>query len=172
MDKLIIGLIFFVLLSFGCIEEVYDYQKNSPPEYEAPPTTKPPVTTSAPRTTHPPATTGPPDTSTISGTSKKIDYGESFTRKFTWSYGGRDWWMKLNFYDEVYDYYEDRTRQRDYDLFASDPYDDEIIKSLADVFTDVGESYGLDKYEIPLLAVSFIQSLPYTSDNLTTAYDK
>ncbi|MBU2559370.1 hypothetical protein KKA03_00570 [archaeon] len=124
------------------------------------------------RATSPPTTTRAPTTSYKTSTTTDADLTNGFKRTYTWSYGGRDWGMVLNFYDETYDSYEDRTRQREYDLFASDPYDDKLIKSLADFFTDMGESYGLDKYEIPLLAVSFIQSLPYTSDRVTTGYDE
>ena len=146
-------------------------ESEPPTTTQAPRTTKPPVTTSAPRTTRPPVTTKPPQISYKDPTITDVDLTNGFKRTYTWSYGGRDWGMVLNFYDEGYDSYKDRTRKRDYDLFASDPYDDKIIKSLADFFTDMGESYGLDKYEIPLLAVSFIQSLPYTSDRVTTGHD-
>jgi hypothetical protein len=134
--------------------------------------TSPPTTTRAPTTTQPPPPPTPPTTSYKKSPPSDIDLSNGFKRTYTWSYGGRDWGMVLNFYNEAYKVYEDRTRQRDYDLFASDPYDDELIKSLADFFMEMGENYNLEDWEIPLLAVSFVQSLPYTSDSVTTGYDE
>ncbi len=78
----------------------------------------------------------------------------------------------MNFNEKIYNTYKSRSRSRDYDLFASDPYDDELIKSIADSLKRIGQENGLTDAEVPYLAISFVQSLPYTADNVTTGYDE
>ena len=80
--------------------------------------------------------------------------------------------MELYFYPKIYDLYKERERKRSYDLFASDPYDDAVITELADGLNELGREYGLDKTEITYLTISFVQSLPYTSDSVTAGFDE
>ncbi len=101
-----------------------------------------------------------------------IDLGQSFTRKFRWNYGEYEWYLSLEFYDILFDIYANRSRSRDFDLFASDPYDDELITSIANSLTELGMKYDLSKSEIPYLTVAFVQALEYTSDDLTTGFDE
>ncbi|NJD52793.1 MAG: hypothetical protein FIB07_08000 [Candidatus Methanoperedens sp.] len=97
---------------------------------------------------------------------------KTFQRKFTWNYGGTEWYLTMNFDDGIYNAYKSRSHSRDYDLFASDPYDDVLIKSIATTLKKVGKDNGLTDSEIPYLTISFIQSLPYTSDKVTTGFDE
>ncbi len=105
-------------------------------------------------------------------TSQGINLGKSFERKFIWNYGDYEWHLTLNFYPGIYEIYKNRSRERNYDLFASDPYDDEILKNIVDTLTKVGKDNGLDDSEIPYLITSFVQSLPYTSDEVTAGFDE
>jgi hypothetical protein len=100
------------------------------------------------------------------------ELGKTFQKKFTWNYGGNEWYLTMNFDDGIYNLYKSRSHSRDYDLFASDPYDDELIKSIADSLKKAGENNGLADLEIPYLAISFVQALPYTSDKVTTGFDE
>jgi len=100
------------------------------------------------------------------------ELGKTFQRKFTWNYGGYEWYLTMNFDEGIYNVYKSRTRSRDYDLFVSDPYDDELIKSIADTLKKVGKDNGLTDLQIPYLAISFVQALPYTSDKVTTGFDE
>lgn len=95
-----------------------------------------------------------------------------FTRDFKWNYNDYKCYMTLNLYPEVYKMFKQRERTRDYDLFASDIYSKEYIKSLTDGIKKFGKNNGLSDAEIPYLIISFVQSLHYTSDKVTTGFDE
>lgn len=104
-------------------------------------------------------------------TEESIAPGES-SRTYSWNYEGYRWHLTLLLDDKLYDAYKSRTRKRDYDLFASDPYDDWLIKSIADTLFSLSKEYGLEENKVPGLCVSFIQSLNYTSDFASSGYDQ
>lgn len=95
-----------------------------------------------------------------------------FTRDFKWDYKGDAYQITLNLYPEVYKIFKQRERTRDYDLFASDFYSKEYIKAITEGLKDYGKKNGLSDDEIPYFIVSFVQSLPYTSDDVTTGFDE
>lgn len=94
----------------------------------------------------------------------------TLSRTYSWDYEGRRWQLTLPLDDELYETYKSRTRNRDYDLFASDPYDDWLIKDIAEAFFSLSKAYGLEKRQIPGFCVSFVQSLNYTSDLESSGY--
>ncbi|HIH74292.1 MAG TPA: hypothetical protein HA306_03250 [Methanosarcina sp.] len=104
-------------------------------------------------------------------TEELIEPGTS-SRSYSWNYEGYRWHLTLLLDDKIYDAYKSRTRKRDYDLFASDPYDDWLIKNIADTLLSLSKEYGLEENKIPGLCVSFIQSLNYTSDLASSGYDQ
>lgn len=104
-------------------------------------------------------------------TEESIAPGKS-SRSYSWNYEGYRWHLTLLLDDKLYDAYKSRTRKRDYDLFASDPYDDWLIENIADTLFSLSKEYGLEENKIPGLCVSFIQSLNYTSDLASSGYDQ
>lgn len=96
----------------------------------------------------------------------------NFQRKFSWNFNGNEWYITMNFDEGIYNAYKSRSRSRNFDLFASDPYDDKLIESISDTLKKVGKDNGLTDSEIPYLAISFVQSLPYTSDKVTAGFDE
>ena len=98
--------------------------------------------------------------------------GGGFTRDFGWQYGGQTYQMALDLHRVTYEDFRHRERTRDYDLFASDYHSKPFIKKLTRKLADHGTAAGLSKAEIPYLIVSFVQNLPYTSDDVTTGYDE
>lgn len=94
------------------------------------------------------------------------------SRTYSWNYEGYKWHLTLLLDDKLYDTYKSRTRKRDYDLFASDPYDEWLIKNIADTLLSLSKEYGLEENKVPGLCVSFIQSLNYTSDFASSGYDQ
>lgn len=95
-----------------------------------------------------------------------------FSRTYTWDYEGRNWQLTLPLDNELYEKYKSRTRNRDYDLFASDPYDDWLIKDIAEALLSLSKAHGLEERQIPELCISFVQSLNYTSDLESSGYDQ
>lgn len=93
-------------------------------------------------------------------------------KEYKWFYFGREWKLTMSLNKETFDSYRLRERRRDFDLFASDPYDDEIIERVADLLDFLAKKEGLDNKQIPFLAVSFVQSLPSTEDDVTAGFDE
>ncbi len=96
----------------------------------------------------------------------------AFTREFKWDYKSYSYGITLTLYPEVYKVFKARERVRDYDLFASDTYSKPFIKSITEKLRDYGKESGLSDVEIPYFIISFVQSLPYTSDKVTTGFDE
>ena len=103
---------------------------------------------------------------------KEIELGQPIFREFNWDYGDSVWYLDLQFYPGLYQIYKERSRERDFDLFASDNYDDQIIKDIVTTIKDAAEKNGISNDEVPYLVTSFVQSLTYTSDKVTTGYDE
>ena len=95
-----------------------------------------------------------------------------FTRDYQWYYDGYTYGLTLILYPKVYENFRERERTRDYDLFASDYYSKEFIKSITDILGDYGKDNGLHDAEIPYFIISFVQDLEYTSDDVTTGFDE
>ena len=94
------------------------------------------------------------------------------SRTYSWNYKGYRCRLTLPLDNELHNEYKSRTRDRDYDLFASDPYDDWLITNISDTLYSLSKDCELEESEIPGLCVSFVQSLNYTSDIKSSGYDE
>jgi len=97
---------------------------------------------------------------------------EKSSRNYSWNYEGYRWHLTMSLDEDLYNLYNSRTRNRDYDLFASDPYDDWLIENIADSLISLSREYGLEECKVPELCVSFVQSLNYTSDISSSGFDQ
>lgn len=71
----------------------------------------------------------------------------------------------------LYKYYTSQPRKhRDYTYYSI--IDADVGKIYADYFTEYAEENNYDEWEKVSLALAFVQSLPYTSDSVTTGYDE
>ena len=95
-----------------------------------------------------------------------------FSRDYEWEYGGYTYGLTFNLYPKVYEVFKDRERTRDYDLFASDYYSKEFIKTITEGLSDYAKENDLTDSEIPYFIISFVQDLPYTPDDVTTGFDE
>lgn len=171
-----IFIVFILLIFSGCIEDnVSDLTTSTKESSEI--ASEEPLETAREKTTQT-AIIKPKVSETYSSSQmdQKNEY-QSFEsignlqRKFSWNYNGYEWYIIMDFDEKIYNEYKSRSRSRNYDLFASDPYDDKLIKSISDTLKKVGKDSGLTDSQIPYLAISFVQSLPYTSDKVTTGFD-
>ncbi len=116
----------------------------------------------------------PPDPgpSDPSATPAPPDGGSRHTRTYRWEYGGRESTFTLSLPQAVYDYYRSRPhdRERDYAQYALSEYDRPYLQGIVQKFRESGEDRS--EREVVEHLISFVQSLPYTSDNLTTGYDE
>jgi hypothetical protein len=93
-------------------------------------------------------------------------------RTYSWNYEGHCCHLTLPLDNKLYNEYKSRTRNRDYDLFASDSYDDWLITNISDNLCSLSKDYGLEENEVPGLCISFVQSLNYTSDLESSGYEE
>ena len=97
---------------------------------------------------------------------------EIYGRTYEWDFMGSSWTYTTDIPQSTYDYFADKPRVSDYSEYVLNPNDDEWMEGLADLFTEEAQAKGWDdSYYIPF-ALSFVQSMPYTSDDVTTGYDE
>jgi hypothetical protein len=99
---------------------------------------------------------------------------DTIRRDFAWVYGGKTWAFSLYIPEHLYLYYGNKTRvpTEDYSVYVTHPYDDEYLSTIIEEFDDIVAEEGYDENQKINLIVSFIQSLPYTSDDVTTGFDE
>jgi len=105
-------------------------------------------------------------------TTSETNIGKLIQRKFTWNYENQEWFITFNLNKTIYDVYKQRSRNRDYDLFASDLYSNALIDSLATSLKNIALEGDINSDKIPYFIISFVQSFPYTSDKIYTGYDE
>lgn len=132
-----------------------------------------PVTTPTPM--YVPATT-PVPTPTL-GSAEAIERPtqstELITRQYKWSYGGYEWTWSLNVPEVLYDFYKEKPRPDfNYSIYVTHPEDDSYLDMLVQKIEEAAVEKGFSEWETINLAVSFVQSLPYTTDSVTTSYDE
>ena len=91
---------------------------------------------------------------------------------YEWDYGGIRWVYDSEIPKETYEYFSDRNRTSDYSEYVNNPSDDEWMKSLADLFSDNVKDKEWNEFKTVSFVLSFVQSMPYTSDKLTAGYDE
>jgi len=131
--------------------------------------TKTPTSTPTPTTTPTPSPKS--QLSEISEVSPSVGY---LPKEYEWEYGLKQWTWSMQIPEAVYDYYKSlpRSPTDDYSIYITHPFDDELINSLADGIRGNAQEEGFTEYETISFAIAFVQSLPYTSDSVATAYDE
>ncbi len=111
---------------------------------------------------------------TLPTTPKSTPSNEYIPREYRWTFKGRDYTWNPQFSENLYNYYKNKPRPStsDYSVYATDPYDDELISEIISKFKADSEKYGFNKFDTVNYVVKFVQSLPYTSDDVTTPYDE
>ncbi|MBN2489106.1 MAG: hypothetical protein JXA98_08765 [Methanosarcinaceae archaeon] len=99
-------------------------------------------------------------------------YEDSITRSYGWEYDNREFWIEYEYYKDAYESYSQRSRNRDYQQFVNDPYDDELISTITTQLEDLAHEAGYGIDDIPYIATAFVQSLPYVSDSVSSGYDE
>ena len=64
-----------------------------------------------------------------------------------------------------------RSTREDYWNFVNDPRSNASVYLVTHLLTNISGNEGLSKYEQVEFAIAFVQSLPYTYDNVSTPYD-
>lgn len=97
------------------------------------------------------------------------------TRNFEWDYP-HDWWNKrtwtwsLSLSRDLYTYMKQLPRLNSYSDWSEYTVDP-VITTLANGLKEATEKEGFDDYQTVSFILAFVQSLPYTSDDVTTGAD-
>lgn len=104
---------------------------------------------------------------------------------YSFKYGGRTWDFTINVPKAAYQGFHNADRptriiekdgvleqQMAYDIFVTTPLDDAYMKNLADQLRSAAQENGWSDDETLSFALAFVQSLPYTSDKVTTGFDE
>lgn len=98
--------------------------------------------------------------------------GNYYIRSYSWTYGGEDWSYSVSIPETTYKKCQKLDhRSRDWAQYTNDKSGNLYLSGLADLFVKDGKAAGHSDYDIIMNAVAFVQSLPYTSDDVTTGYD-
>jgi hypothetical protein len=102
---------------------------------------------------------------------------EYFNKSFEWYYEGSRWTWDLPIPKSLYDSYKevsvsDRIKRgvAGYDFLVTTQ--DSYMKLLASKLHKVAAENGYESYDEVSFVLSFVQSLPYTSDSATAGYDE
>jgi hypothetical protein len=96
------------------------------------------------------------------------------TRVYEWQYAGDEWTWTLDMPEWAYEYYKGipRPPTRNWSVYVTHPADDSYVEMLVEKIREAAVERGLDEWETVNFAVSFVQSLPYAEDDVTTPYDE
>lgn len=96
-----------------------------------------------------------------------------YDRKYEWNYKGTTWQYSLSVPKSMYNYYKnlDHT-SKNYPKYISDEWSRKYLSGLATKFREGGSKKGYSDSENVMNVIAFVQSLPYTSDSVTTGYDE
>jgi hypothetical protein len=100
-----------------------------------------------------------------------------YKKEFKWDYGGKHWTWSLSIPKVLYDDYKSvpvsmRTRNglEGYGYLTST--NDYYLKALANKLNETSTMMKYNSYDKVSFVLAFVQSLPYTSDNVTTGNDE
>ncbi len=100
-----------------------------------------------------------------------------FHKVFEWDYDGRHWTWNLSIPKPLYEAYQNvpvYTRVRGglegYGFLTTT--NDYYLKALAEKLNQTSNEMGYDSYDEVSFVLAFVQSLPYTSDSVTSGHDE
>ena len=102
---------------------------------------------------------------------------DSYHEDFSWSYKGNDWTWSLDIPQSLYEAYKSvpvSTRTKNglagYGFLTTT--NDVYIKMVADKLEEAAAKENYEPYDQVSFVLAFVQSLPYTSDQVTSGYDE
>jgi hypothetical protein len=100
-----------------------------------------------------------------------------YEKEFSWNYGGNHWTWNLSIPTALYDAYaavpaSQRTQNGPEGYGYLTTTNDYYIRSLAQKLNQTTTELGYDSFDQVSFILAFVQSLPYTSDKVTTGYDE
>ena len=99
---------------------------------------------------------------------------EVISKTYQWNYNGKSWELSTSIPLSISDFYENQERipTDDYSVYVTHPFDDEYLRTIIEKLNVIAIQEDLTESEKVNLLISFVQSLPYTYDNVSTPYDE
>jgi hypothetical protein len=91
-------------------------------------------------------------------------------REYEWRYDRQDWTVTFSIPRNEYYYYQNQDRTYDWAAYVTE--DNDLMVDLAQDFKDLADQKGYDDHELVSFVLSFVQSLPYTVDSVTSGADE
>lgn len=130
------------------------------------------VPISSPSPTYTPPTTTPTVYPTTTPTSKPSS-DEYIEKNYKWDYGGYTWTYQTYIPRQQYLYYKNLNRKpSNYQEYLSNAYNRQLTSNIADLIVEKGMEKGFSKDQCVLMAVSFVQSIPYKTDRESSGMDE
>lgn len=99
--------------------------------------------------------------------------GENYNVSYSWFYDAYISSYQTEIPRELYEYYLNKDHgRRDYQQYALSEYDREVVRHLANAFSELGRKYEYSDEEIALNVISFVHTIPFTYDLETTGYNE
>ncbi|MBP2144042.1 hypothetical protein J2127_001211 [Methanococcus voltae] len=97
-----------------------------------------------------------------------------YLKNYTWNYGSENHTIELIIPKVMYTYYQSKphNQESNYVQYALSDNDRKFVKYLSSKFNKIAIENNYSEYDTVLLVSTFVQSLKYTSDNVTTGYDE
>jgi hypothetical protein len=101
----------------------------------------------------------------------------TYEKSFAWNYNGKYWTWNLSIPQSLYDSYKavpvsTRTENGPSGYGFLSTTEDYYIKILAQKLNETANQQGYNSYDKVSFVLAFVQSLPYTSDSVTTGHDE
>ena len=110
----------------------------------------------------------------FSDANAQVDY---YHEEFDWSYKGYEWTWSLEIPKSLYEAYRSvsvstrlSNQASGYSLLTTT--NDDYLQMVAEKLEDASSKKGYDSYDKVSFVLAFIQSLPYTSDSVTSGHDE
>lgn len=100
------------------------------------------------------------------------EVGGYYNVHYEWMYKGSKWEYDTQIPNETYLYFNERKRTASYKEYVLNPNDDQLMNYTASHFSEQAKQKGWGESETVSFVLSFVQSMPYTSDEATTGYDE
>ena len=102
---------------------------------------------------------------------QRTETNSDFHVLYEWSYEGSRWKYGGQIPKEIYEYFSSKERTASYQEYVLNPLDDKWMNHIADLLSEQAKEMGWEEWETVNFVLSFVQSMPYTSDKVTTGYD-
>jgi transglutaminase-like putative cysteine protease len=95
-------------------------------------------------------------------------------RRYDWKYGRGTYWMTLSIPEALYQRFKalPRPPTRNYSVYVTHPDNELTVDAVVSILKKVAADNKLNEYQTVELATSFVQSLPYTVDSVSSGFDE